>query len=106
MAFGYERGGLGFLDGVAIDQHFSERGRQKDMTRLVAKHTQLLGIGIDESTAIIVRGSKAKVIGKGRVFFYDRRRILEPNKPDYIALPAGSEFDLVRRQVLKNAADR
>jgi len=104
MAFGYERGGLGFLDGVAIDQHFSERRRQKDMTQLVTKHPQLLGIGLDESTAIIVQKSRAEVVGKGRVFFYDRQNAPEPEQPDYIALPAGSEFDLAKRKVLKNGS--
>ena len=102
IAFGYERGGLGFLDGVAIDQHFSERRRQKDMTRLVAKYPQLLGIGLDESTAIIVQKSQAEVVGKGRVFFYDRQNIPESKQPDYIALPANSKFDLVKRKVLKD----
>ena len=72
MAFGYERGGLGFISGVAIDQHFSQRRRHKDMTQLVDTHPQLLGIGIDESTAIIVQKSKAKVVGRGKVHFYDR----------------------------------
>ncbi len=102
MAFGYERGGLGFLDGVAIDQHFSQRGRQKDMTQLVNKYPQMLGIGIDETTAIIVQKSNAKVVGRGKVHFYDRNLPVYPDKPDFIALPAGSEYDLAERKVLKD----
>ncbi|MBM3967810.1 MAG: peptidase S51 [Planctomycetes bacterium] len=70
MAPGYERGGLGFIRGVAIDQHFSQRGRQKDLRSLVQTYPQMLGIGIDEATAIIVRKSTAEVVGTGRVFFY------------------------------------
>lgn len=70
MAPGYERGGLGFIRGVAIDQHFSQRGRQKDLRSLVQTYPQMLGIGIDEATAIIVRKSTAEIVGKGRVFFY------------------------------------
>ena len=100
MAPGYERGGLGFIRGVAIDQHFSERKRQKDMTQLVNRYPQLLGIGIDERTAIIVHDSVAEVIGRGRVYFYDRQRPVYPDRPDYIALPDGSKFDLALRQVL------
>ena len=96
----YERGGLGFISGVAIDQHFSQRGRQKDMTQLMTRYPQLLGIGLDEATAIIVQKSKADVIGKGRVFFYDRKRPVEPDQPDYIALPADSSYDLASRTVL------
>ena len=103
IAFGYERGGLGFLDGVAIDQHFTQRRRHQDMTGLVKQYPQLLGIGIDESTAITVQKSNAQVIGRGKVHFYDRHQPATPGEPDYVALPAGSEYDMVRRQVLKDA---
>ena len=105
MAFGYERGGLGFLDGVAIDQHFSQRRRHNDMSQLLKRHSQLLGIGIDESTAIIVRKSNAKVVGLGKVHFYDRAMPLVPGQPDYVALPAGSEYDLTHRKVLKDTTE-
>lgn len=103
MAPGYERGGLGFLSGVAIDQHFSQRGRQQDMTELMARHPQLLGIGIDESTALIVKRSMAEIVGAGRVHFYDRRLPVYSNRPDYVALPAGSRYDLVMRTVLSSS---
>lgn len=103
MAPGYERGGLGFLSGVAIDQHFSQRGRQKDMKQLVDRYPQLLGIGIDETTAIVVRKSLAEVRGEGRVFFYDRSRSAASEADDdTIALEAGSIFDLAERQVLSD----
>lgn len=102
MAPGYERG-LGFLPGVAIDQHFSQRGRQKDMTQLANRYPQLLGIGIDEGTAIRVKGSTADVIGKGKVFFYDRRKTVVPGEKDYLALPKGQSFDLKTREVIEAA---
>lgn len=100
MAPGYERG-LGFIGGVAIDQHFSQRGRQKDMTQLVDRYPQLLGIGIDESTAIIVADSRAEVVGKGNVHFYDRNQPVEPGKDDFLALPEGSVFDLAKREIIE-----
>ena len=100
MAPGYERGGLGFIGGVAIDQHFSQRRRQKDMTQLVDKYPQMLGIGIDEATAIVVTKSNAKVVGRGRVHFYDRNLPVVKGQPDYIALPAGSEYELAQRKVI------
>lgn len=106
MAFGYERGGLGFLDGVAIDQHFAQRNRFRDMTELMKRHPQLLGIGIDESTAIVVKKSKAQVIGRGKVHFYDRSKPFPSEKRDYIALSPGSEYDLVKRQVLRDSAKK
>ena len=101
MAPGYERG-LGFIGGIAIDQHFSQRGRQKDMTQLVDRYPQLLGIGIDEGTAIIVQKSMGKVVGKGKVHFYDRTQPVIPGKDDFIALPKESVFDLANRTIVKD----
>lgn len=70
MADGYERG-FAFLPGVAIDQHFSQRDRQSDMVALKTRFPQILGIGIDEGTAIVVHKNQAQVIGENSVFFYD-----------------------------------
>ena len=100
MAPGYERGGLGFISGVAIDQHFTQRRRQKDMVQLMNVHPQLLGIGLDEATAIEVQESVAKVWGRGRAFFYDSRLKSESGVAQYVALPAGSRYDLASRSVL------
>ena len=96
---GYERG-LGFLKGVAIDQHFTQRKRHADMTSLMKVYPQYLGIGIDEATAIVVQGSVAEVIGKGKVHFYDAKRTLEKEQPDYEALSAGGRYDLKERKIL------
>jgi cyanophycinase len=97
---GYERG-LGFLKGVAIDQHFSQRKRQTEMTALMKAYPQYLGIGLDEATAIIVQGSVADVIGRGKTFFYDAGRKAVEGQPDYDALPAGGRYDLNARKVLE-----
>lgn len=99
MAPGYERG-LGFIRGVAIDQHFSQRGRQKDMTKLVKRYPQLLGIGIDESTALVVQKSRAEIIGRGKVYFYDRNEPVIPGDDDYLAVGDGEAFDLAKRRVI------
>ncbi|MDB5346661.1 MAG: cphB 2 [Schlesneria sp.] len=103
MAPGYERGGLGFIGGVAIDQHFTQRGRHKDLTQLVSRYPQLLGIGLDEATAIVVQKSIAEVVGNGKVFFYDSQRPVVADEPDYVALPKGSSYDLAKRAVLVDA---
>jgi cyanophycinase len=89
MASGYEEG-LAFLRGVAIDQHLSQRKRENDMVAVVEKHPALLGLGIDESTAVVVEGDRFEVIGKGRVAVY------EPGKAYYWLSP-GDAFDLRRR---------
>ncbi|MCA9177035.1 MAG: cyanophycinase [Planctomycetales bacterium] len=103
MAPGYERGGLGFIGGVAIDQHFTQRRRQRDMTQLMSTYPQLLGIGLDEATAIIVQHSHASVVGRGQAFFYNRRMPVPKTGPDYVALSAGSSYDLSGRRVLVDA---
>jgi cyanophycinase len=99
IAPGYERG-LGFITGVAIDQHFTQRNRRPNMDELMATYPQLLGIGIDESTAIIVRGSVARVVGNGNVFFFDRHSDPEA---DPAVLSDGSEYDLRARRVIRAA---
>ncbi len=97
IAEGYERG-LGFLTGVAIDQHFTQRNRFADMKSLVQTFPQLLGIGIDEGTAIVVRGHVAEVVGANKVHFYDARRLMEDSESDHIIAKAGEQFDLLERR--------
>jgi cyanophycinase len=97
MASGYEQG-FGFLRTAAVDQHLSARNRQRDMLQVVATHPELLGIGLDESTAIVVRGDTAEVIGKDRVAFYNTDT---QDRTAYFWLKAGDRFDLNRRVVLR-----
>ena len=85
MAPGYEEG-FGFLRGVAVDQHLLKRKRENDMVAVVTAHPQLLGIGIDESTAVIVQGDNFEVVGPSKVAIY------EHGKPYYF-LSAGDRFD-------------
>ncbi|MBI3864273.1 MAG: Type 1 glutamine amidotransferase-like domain-containing protein [Planctomycetia bacterium] len=98
MAAGYERG-FAFLPGTAIDQHFAQRKRFRDMTGVVAAHPQLLGIGLDETTAIVVQGHVAEVVGKNKVHFYDRTKPVADGEPDYVSVSAGQKYDLVARRV-------
>ena len=93
MAEGYERG-LGFLPGVAIDQHLTQRGRLDDLRSVVKRFPQLLGIGLDESTGILVAGSKAEVLGEHAVFFLDHSEAKESR------LEEGQVYDLKLRQVI------
>lgn len=66
--------GMGFLDKVIIDQHFVMRKRLNRLYSVVLENPSLPGIGIDESTAIIVSpGGKAEVMGEGTVVVLDPR---------------------------------
>ncbi len=94
MAPGYERGGLGFIQGVAIDQHFAQRNRFQDLERLVKRHPQLLGIGIDETTALVVQGHAARVIGRGQVHLYDCGETCDPRDLKTKKYAAGDVIDL------------
>lgn len=99
--------GLGFVQRVVIDQHFSERHRLARLLTIVAQNPYLLGIGIDEDTALVVeRGVGIEVIGAGSVTVVDGRMMIS-NVADIPAggtpqlidvrlhlLPAGSSFAL------------
>jgi cyanophycinase len=95
-AEGYEKG-FGFLPGVAIDQHFFARKRTKDMTGLMTRYPQYLGIGIDEATALVVTGSKVEVIGKSKAAFYDWRKGKPDGGVDFVEVNTGDSYDLGKR---------
>ncbi len=89
--------GFAFLKNVAIDQHLLARNRHFDLIPVIEKHPQLLGIGIDEDTAIVIRGDGFEVVGKSVVAIYDNRRTL-PNQGRFYFLRAGDTYDLKTRQ--------
>lgn len=63
--------GFGFIKNIAIDQHVLARNRQFDMFEILDSRPELLGIGLDESTAIVVHQNTFKVIGQSNVLIYD-----------------------------------
>jgi cyanophycinase len=83
-AEGYERG-LGFLPGVAVDQHLSERGRLPDLTALIRRVPAFLGLGLDAGTALVVRGGTGTVIGRGQVHVVRSNGTTEPAVRAYSA---------------------
>ena len=101
--------GLGFISNVAIDQHVLARNRQFDMFDILDKKPELLGIGIDENTAIVVHGDTLQVIGKSYVLIYDKslwsREGIElkntPNENDlFYFLQSGDKYNLRERKVI------
>jgi cyanophycinase len=65
------RPGLGFLPGTIVDQHFLRRSRHNRLLSLLMDHPDLLGLGVDEETAMVVKGGRLNVIGNRRVLVLD-----------------------------------
>jgi cyanophycinase len=101
--------GLGFITNVAIDQHLLARNRQFDMFEILDRHPELLGIGLDEDTGIVVEGDRFSVIGNSYVAIYDRTRWsaerdtiykLPAGSREYYLLRPGQKYDLLHRRVI------
>jgi cyanophycinase len=89
MVPGHERG-FALLPNTAIDQHVIARHRESDLVPVIASHPGLLGIGIDQETAIVVHGNEFEVIGDSKVIVHDGK------KPFYF-LTHGQKFNLKTR---------
>ena len=103
MAPGYEEG-FGLIKGVAIDQHMLTRNRQDDLEQVVAKHPELLGISIDESTAIVVSGQQFEIIGASKVAIHDGRsdpKAEDRNGKKYFFMGHGEKYDLTKLERIK-----
>ena len=105
--------GLDFIHQVAIDQHVLRRNRQFDLLEVIKKHPELLGIGIDESTAIVVQKDQFQVIGNSYVAIYDIRQFdgktRNPagdsgNNGPFYFLGKGQRFDLKERKTIRDTS--
>jgi cyanophycinase len=64
--------GFGLARDMLIDQHFAQRGRMARLIGAVSQNPRMLGIGIDEDTAIIVeRSNRFDVLGEGAAYIVD-----------------------------------
>ena len=88
--------GLGFIKQVAIDQHLLRRNRQFDLIEIIEAKPKLLGIGIDENTAMVVKGDVFEVIGESYVAVYTSDEI-KAGKPFRLVAP-GQRYDLKNRR--------
>lgn len=93
--------GLGLIRDVIIDQHFAERGRYGRLLGAVAHNPRLLGVGIDEDTAILVQGGVGEVLGVGAVYIVDGEGATHSNVAEAKAEAALSIHD-VRMHVLSS----
>ena len=77
--------GLGLLGfGTIVDTHFQQRRRLQRLFVVIAQNTELLGLGIDEDTSLIVRGHVGEVVGAGGVTFVDGRETVRFDNADEI----------------------
>ena len=96
--------GLGLLKNVIVDQHFAERGRYGRLLGAVAHNPRLLGVGVDENTALMIEDGAGTVMGAGAVYVVDAERASHSNIAEARSAEALSLFD-VRTHVL-SAGDR
>jgi len=75
--------GLGLWRDAIVDQHYSQRDREGRLAKAVAAHPSLVGVGIDEGTAVLVSGREARVIGKATV------TVLRAGEPERVLRPGG-----------------
>lgn len=87
--------GLGLIRGIIVDQHFAERGRAGRLIGAVAQNPRIIGIGIDENTAVIVeRDKKFTVLGEGGVYIVDGGAMTYSNLTDEQTDRSLSVFDV------------
>jgi cyanophycinase len=90
-----------FLRRTAIDQHINARNRWDDLIPVIKKWPELLGIGLSETTAIIVRGDRFEVMGAWKVAVHDNTRLYQPWEKPYFVLSAGDVYNMKTRKVEK-----
>jgi cyanophycinase len=101
--------GFGFVKDAVIDQHFITRRRHNRLIAVVLENPTLVGVGIEESTTVLVRpDGKYEVSGAGQVIVYDARRAKTFRFPDgrlgghdltmHVLLP-GDVYDLTTGRV-------
>jgi cyanophycinase len=104
IMMGDHQEGFAYIKNVAIDQHLLMRNRQFDLLEIIEAHPEMLGIGLDEDTAIIVRGDEFEVMGQGYVAIYDSGRTVGHNGQFYLLAP-GDHFNLRERQASRPGDD-
>lgn len=104
--------GFGFISDIAIDQHVLARNRQFDLFEILESHPQLLGVGLDENTGLLIKNTQARVVGSSYVLIYDGKvwddltrnyRRIESGEKKFHLLKSGDLYDLrLRERVREN----
>jgi cyanophycinase len=98
--------GFGFLRRSAIDQHIDARNRWEHLGPVITRFPTLLGIGLSEGTAIVVRGDRFEVIGRWKVAVHDNTRAVQPWEKSWFVLGAGDVYDMQQRKVVSYGGTR
>jgi cyanophycinase len=89
--------GLGLWPDVIVDQHFLKRQRESRLISAIIDHPTLVGVGIDEGTAVIVQGTQIEVVGKSAVIVIDPRGAkMAPSASSPVAAATGLTFHVLR----------
>lgn len=111
IMMGNHEEGFGFLSNVTIDQHVIARNRHFDMFDILKNRPELLGISIDENTAIMVRNDTIHVFGKSYVIMYDETfwsregsdlKTLPEKEQLFYFLREGDKYDIKERKIIEN----
>ena len=89
--------GFGYVKNVAIDQHVLRRNRQFDLIEIIEARPELLGIGLDENTAIVVQGDSFEVIGASYVLIFDNQKMVGDSGHFYFLAP-GDRYNMATRE--------
>jgi cyanophycinase len=109
IMMGDHQEGFGYISNIAIDQHVLARNRQFDMYGILRERPELLGIGIDEGTAVVVQKDTMEVIGASYVLIYDSSfwsregsdlKILPEKDFLFYTLRSGDRYNLCERKVI------
>ena len=101
--------GFGFIKNIAIDQHVIARNRHFDMFDILKKRPELLGLSIDEKTAIVVQGNTFEVVGPSYVILFDgtfwsregsQLKTLPAKENLFYFLRNGDRYHLKKRKVI------
>ncbi len=99
------RKGLGLIKDVIFDQHFLVRQRHNRLLGLIMVNPKMIGIGIDEDTAVLIEDNrKLTVAGKSQVMFVFAKDGKRPFLLDF--LRAGESYDLSKRKQVKPSKAR
>jgi cyanophycinase len=105
--------GLGLIEGMVFDTHFTERGRFGRLMNIVATNTNILCLGFAEDTAAIISDGKISVLGSGAATIIDGSEISYTNiamvkKGNSITidriivsvLSEGDQYSMIKRKVM------